>query len=72
MQLEDKVAENYVFAKLSNKQMELRCGDHDKGVSITLCKSKKQLEITCWYDSGYGGMESVVVPISEFKENFGL
>jgi hypothetical protein len=62
----------YVFAKLPNKQIELRCGDHDKGVSITLYKSKQQLEITCWYDSGYGGMESICVPISEFKQEFGL
>ena len=68
----DKMANEYVFAKLSNKQIELLCGDRDKGVSITLCKTKKQFEITCWYDSGYGGMDSIIVPISEFKENFGL
>lgn len=62
---------DYVFAKVGN-QKELRCGDHDKGVSITLYKGKQLLEITCWYDSGYGGMESIVVPIGEFKKEFGL
>jgi hypothetical protein len=61
----------YIFAK-PNKQIELRCGDHNKGVSITLNKSKKQLEITCWYDSGYGGMNTVIVPIAEFKREFGI
>ena len=71
MRLEGKMAAEYVFAKV-NKQMELRCGDHDKGVSITLYKGKQLLEITCWYDSGYGGMNSISVPVSEFKEAFGL
>ena len=61
----------YIFAKV-NKQTELRCGDSDKGVSVTLNKSKKQLEITCWYDSGYGGMDTICVPIEEFKKEFNI